>query len=491
MSQQESIPQANHRPGLSPGDYHRRWSYHHYSPLRTHPARNATGGAMDPDHNPGAETTGRDCCNRHHGVSDKNHGATGPVYPGRVERSTSPEQQRPYRRQRSTPRLHRGFVAKTGSHGLHNAPVTPIENIRPPKRPIQLPQCRSERDNQSYQEIPLGPSNATATSPPPASPHEARPFQSFYLADSFEQRRRDSESSDGTDAIEGCFTSQNTYHKGEPTYNGLPHKTRSTSKQIRQDLHRCALAAAALQLERSKLMTEWKKLRREQETLLNGQRRLRYNWQSWKQRQQHQSDRNDESKSMGSSNETESSSKSDYAETSAQKSQHHHTENSGAGYSRPSAAFEHTNHDPRMLLDQYNRQWSTLLSGSSTDTPWPTADLKAAALSKPHLRTPRALLRSANPQDLLKWNALNFFTSAFGSRATLKQTANGIVMNISTTSLEVVKAMRNQAREDIKRWHQDKLGCRDGELASDERAKAVFAAVYDLYGVCSERIRTA
>lgn len=58
-----------------------------------------------------------------------------------------------------------------------------------------------------------------------------------------------------------------------------------------------------------------------------------------------------------------------------------------------------------------------------------------------------------------------------------------------TMSVEVAKAMRNQARVDVKRWHQDKLAGRDEALVGDEGAKAVFAAVLDLYAVCGGRVR--
>jgi len=482
MSQQEYMPQADGRPGLSPGDYHSRCFYTQHSPEHTRTGHRSYHGVLDPAFIFGAETTGQGYGHRNHGISDKNH------------KTTSSEQQRPYRRPSST-RFNRSFATKGASYGSHNVPITSTENIASQKRPTQQHNCRSERVNKSYPKVPLGRSNNTAAAPQPgnpSSPHQASRFQSFYVGDSFEQSRRRSESSDDTDTREGCFATHDSRHKGESDHHRLPYRTRSTSKELRQELHRCALAAAALQLERSELRREWMKLRRGQETLLHGQRRLRHDWQNWKGKQQQHPSRHDDddSESMDPCIETESSSRSDYAEPAPHKSQHRRAEDSGAGCFRPCTASEQTNHDPRRLLDQYNRQWATLLSGHSTDIAWPTADLKAATLSNPTFRTPRPLLNRANPQDLLKWNVFNFFTSAFGSRATVEQTTNGIVMDVSsTTSLEVAKAIRNQAREDIKRWHQDKLACRDGELASDEGAKAVFAAVFELYGACSERVR--
>lgn len=406
----------------------------------------------------------------------------------------SPEQQRLYGSPSINPRLSRSFARETASYGLHNVPVATTENISPGAWPNQQPNRQAEPVSQNYSKSPQCPSNTTPAQPLPTNPSyplEASWHESPYQGNNFQQRRRKSESSDDTDARESYFATQDSRHTGESSYSRLPYRTRSHSKQARQELHRCALAAAALQLERSKLRREWKKLHREQEMLLHGQRHLHQEWQNWKGKHQHRSYPNNDSESLDASNEIETSSESDDAEPLPHKPRHRRTEDLRDDGFRPSTASEQTGQDPRMLLNKYNQQWSAVLSGSSTDIPWPTADLKAATLTKPHHRTHQVLLNNANPQDLLKWNAFNFFTSAFGSHATLKQTANGISMNISATSLEVVKEIRNQARKDIKRWHQDKLGWRGVELPSDEWAKAVFAAVYELFKVCSERIRTA
>lgn len=493
MSHQDSILQADHQSGLSPGEHHSRWSYRQSLSGDPLLGRKVYHGILDPASNFQTNTFRPDCCDRSHGILDKDCEATGLAHPLYAEMGTSPEQQGLYKRPSVNPRLSRSFSRETASYDLHNVPVASTENISPGTRPNQQPNRRSEQFNQSYSKLPQSPSNPTPAQPLPRNPsfpHVASRHESSYLGDSFEQRRRKSESSDDTDTREGCFATQGSRHTGESSYSKLPYRTRCPSKQARQELHRCALAAAALQLERSKLRREWKKLHREQEILLYGQRRLHQEWQNWKGKHQHHSYSNNYSESMDASNEIETSSESDDAEPLPHRSRHRRAEDLCDDGFRPSTASEQTSHDPRILLNKYNQQWSALPSGSSTDIPWPTADLKAATLNKPHLGTQK-VLNSANPQDLLKWNAFNFFTSAFSSRATLKQTANGISMNISATSLEVVKEIRNQAREDIRRWHQDKLGSRGVELAGDERAKAVFAAVYELYVVCSERIRTA
>jgi hypothetical protein len=72
---------------------------------------------------------------------------------------------------------------------------------------------------------------------------------------------------------------------------------------------------------------------------------------------------------------------------------------------------------------------------------------------------------------LMMWNAFNFFACAFGVRANFKNSNSNMILNISNTPLELTKAIRKQATEDLKRWHQDKLACRSPELAGDESAK--------------------
>ncbi len=479
MSQQNSMTPADLRPGLAPGHYRSRWSYSRHSPEHTHTERRSCHGDLDPAFNSGAETTGQECGHRNYGISDENHGTTGS------------KQQRPYRRSSST-RLNRNFATKNASYGLHNVPITSTENIAFRQRPTQQPNRWSDRANKSYPEILLGPSNTTATpSLPgnPTSPYERSKFGSFYVGDSFQQRRRRSESSDDTDTKEGCYATQYSRYQEDPTHPSLPPRTSLTSKDIRQELHRCAQAAAALQLERTQLRKEWKQLRREQETLLYSQRRLRHDWQNWKDKQHQHPHRHNDAESMDRRNDTASSTDSDPAEPPPPQPHHRPTTASYAESSRPSPAPHQTNPNPALLLAQYNHQWTTL--PPTTSPPWPTPDLHASTLHLPNPHTPRILLHSANKQDLPKWNAFTFFTSAFGTRATLTPTATGIAMNIdtSTMSVEVAKAMRDQAREDVKRWHQDKLAGRDGALVGDEGAKAVFAAVLELYAVCGERVR--
>ena len=486
--------QADHRPG-------RRWPMYHnsgrpdrqYSPAHTYMGRKFSEGVLDSTYDARASDTGQDQRDRDHGIPVDNYTAPDPHHVLRAETTINPGRKRPYRKPSSHPCINRGAPMQNIPPDLHNVTAIRLDNYPMRTPPSQQPNVRFEQVDQKHSRIHLGSTKNTGARPSPCYSastqyHAANRFETFHRGDSYEQPRRVSESSDDNDLGRGCFNSQDTGEREEAAYPSLPHRARSTSKQVHHDLHRCALAAAALRLERSKLRREWKKLHREQETLLQSQRRLRHGWRHLMERQPRRPYHIDDSESMDSCNEFESSAESDDAEPPPRRCQQTRAEDLGAGCHGGSTTFEQTSQDPRVLLDLYNRHWNALASGTGTNIPWPTSDLQAATLSKSHPHTPRALLNSANPQDLLKWNAFGFFTSAFGVRPTLKRAANGIVMDIGASSLEVVQAIRNQTMEDLKRWHQDKLGCRGVGLASDERAKAVFAAVHELFGVCRERI---
>lgn len=486
VSQQDSMPQADHGQGLSPGHYGNRWTYSPPSPAHPHTGDRAYYGVPDPAFISPAAVTGRHCGYKNHGISDKNHG------------TPLPEQRKPYQRPDPNTRANRTFATETAPNGWQRAAVTSEENNPPGPQSIHPPHSRPERVRRSHPKIPLNPSN-TAAAPPPAgnasSPPAARRFEPFYSGHPTEQRRRQSESSTDSDTVDGCFATHNSHQTRESTYPTLPHRTRSIKRQVRQELHRCALAAAALQLEKSKLRREWKKLRREQETLLHGQRRLRHDRHAWTEAQQQpplRSESTDPRNETDSSSDTESLDPPPHSRTEDSRPSHHPRPPPPAPSPTP------TPHSPTQLLAQYNHRWTLLLLHPTTTTPTPRIPFPTPDLLAPTLFTrPPILFTTANPLDVPKWNAFTFFTSAFGCRAAVTQTPSGLVMGIGrNTSLEVLKAMRDQAREDVKRWHQDRLKLvrgREGEWSADgdegEGAKAVFAAVLGLYGVCGERIR--
>ncbi|MCJ1366178.1 hypothetical protein MMC16_005304 [Acarospora aff. strigata] len=419
---------------------------------------------------------------------------TTPVHPFLAQRAANSRVNNFYPTARSKP-LKRSYADQMASSRPHAVPTTSADSNPVQTPQTQQPSFRYDVPNAAHTQNRQGPSD-TARPPPKSgartsSPwHTARPTGSFRRRKTTKQPQPESESSDHPDSGQSYHSSEESGDRLNSAHQSLPHRTKSTSKRIRQEVHRCAVAANALQMERVQLRREWKKLRGEQATLLQGQRRLRFDWQNLRQERQRNYFRNDDSESMGSSNQSARSSHSDYAEPQARRPQkRQQPEDSDAGRFRPSTPFDQASHQPRLLLEKYNSQWNTLLRSTSPDIPWPTNDLEPASLTKHQHRTPQVIIKSCDPQEVMKWNAFNFFTSAFGIRPTLNKSANKITLGISTAPLEVVKALRQQVREDIKRWHQDKLGCRGAALGSDERAKAVYAAVFELYAVCNERIR--
>lgn len=259
------------------------------------------------------------------------------------------------------------------------------------------------------------------------------------------------------------------------------------TRRLRQELNRCALAAKALQTEKAHLKREWRKLRREQEELLLGQRRLRHDWRKFQQDRQRSRSHDRTSESSAWSEESGGS----FEDTAPPPppEQGHRTrrkcDNANRFKSpvRSAEAFRKS----QELLEQYNIRWAAFSRGADPEIPWPTSDLEPTRLSEPQYGMSQTL--GGNHADLMRWNAFSFFASASGAVPVLKKSDSNAVMDISSAPLDVITALRNQARVDVKRWHQDKLACRNADLASDERAKAVFAAAHRLYGICTARIK--
>ncbi|KAI9879743.1 MAG: hypothetical protein M1830_007368 [Pleopsidium flavum] len=385
----------------------------------------------------------------------------------------------------------KGRVMHPTPSSVHSVPTTCVDNAQPRSPTAPQSDARFESFDEDYQNSPSGCSNANSdaevSSPEisiPAPCDQAKAFESPRVGANFDQTRRISESSNGINCGSSCGSVQDPGVK-EASHHGLPRLSGSPSRRFRHELHRRALAATVLRIERVHLRRAWEKLRREQDALLRGQRRLRYEWQKLHEERQGRSF-HDGSESLYSGNENEDS-EANSGKPHFRRPERSPHEGWGASCDRPSTAFWQTRDEPSVLLDNYNRQWDAVLSGTSYEIPWPTADLKAAMLSRFQSRVARAF--DHDPPKLMQWNAFNFFACAFGVRADFKNSNSNMILTISNTPLGLTKAIRKQATEDLKRWHQDKLACRSSELAGDERAKAVFAAVHCLYEISTERIK--
>lgn len=478
--------QADHWRRFWPGDYHGRRMFDESSPSRVH--RGRSGFYKNP-HEVLGNTAREDDFHRYQGIRVKNHRATGQRHSIHSRMTLNPECKKWYQNPGHTHPSHKGCAMHTKSSDLHRVPTPCVGNAQLRTPLAQQFHARFESFDKEHPNNSPGCSNADAAVSPPGSPipppcDEATAFESSGVGANFEQSRRRSDLSNGIGCGQNCCSPKDPCDK-EAAHHGLPSRSRSHSRRYRQELRRRALAAIVLRIERIQLRREWEKLRREQDALLRGQRRLHYEWQNLEE-ERHRRSFHDDCESLFSGNETENS-EADCEEPPPRGPERSRHEGWDAGCGQPSRAFWQTNEEPSVLLDNYNRQWNAVLSGTSSEIPWPTADLKAAMLSRSQSRVSREFDDDA--PKLMMWNAFNFFACAFGVRANFKNSNSNMILNISNTPLELTKAIRKQATEDLKRWHQDKLACRSPELAGDESAKGVFAAVHRLYEICTERMK--
>lgn len=331
-------------------------------------------------------------------------------------------------------------------------------------------------------------SDGAVGSPPETSiplPYDQpRPFEQSQFRTKHEQPERRTNKSNNMD-FKPSYNSHSDQHDEEATFQHFPRKAGNQSRRIQQELHRQKLAATLIRLERAQLKRERDKLRREQDELLRSQRRLRHGWRTLQEEKQRRASHY-QSDSFQSSSEHSEADNEDQPTPRAERSRH--TDWTG-NRDRASEPFPETVNDAKALLDKYNAQWHALQTGTTTSIPWPTPDLTAPALTNP---VPLPSNIPSSSQTLITYNAFAFFTSAFGLQASIKPSNSNIILDIiGDTSVELTKAIRKQATEDLKRWHQDKLGARGGGLVGDERAKAVFVAVLRIYEICTGRLRGA
>ncbi|KAI9724918.1 MAG: hypothetical protein M1812_000194 [Candelaria pacifica] len=136
-------------------------------------------------------------------------------------------------------------------------------------------------------------------------------------------------------------------------------------------------------------------------------------------------------------------------------------------------------------LDRYNQSWQAVPAESSA-LPWPTADLTSAKLSaRDH--TTRDRMVWSEPK-VMTWNAFKFLIQGFGIKPHLEMSESGPTWNIANASREQLIALKKQMRLDMLRWSPDKTLHRHPSLRTDERAKAVYEAVQDIYKECQSRL---
>ncbi len=482
-----SLP-AGHRPRLFWQKSYKKQAYDEASPLYAERRRQPQDGFPSSRRDTRTDTVEeglpleqRGKSSKHQTKKNATHPDHGPRAPDPNLKKRSREPSSPQRTPHKTsPRNRKGPTVCTG-------------NAQPRVPPTQRWESRFERWNKtSHPKVPLGASEAAAASSPtckPASVPQDQPSSFEQSPEEEEEEDPPTPRSDSSDNVDFGHRFRPSRHKGnseEQAYHDMPKRTRSTSKQVQQEIHRCALAAKALHIERVRLKKEWGKLRREQDALRLGQRRLHYDWQAFQQQRQQSfvHDNDDDTEFLDSGDESDVSSAEDRAESPPRKHNRRWTEGYENSFTPPTT-FEKTSSNSQTLLEEYNQRWEALLNGITPDIPWPTTNFRASTLSK--LQYPSS--ESLSPQELMKWNAFNFFTSAFRVKPSLRRSDYSMIYGIRNPPLEVTQAILKQVRQDVKRWHPDKLGCRGAELAGDERAKAVFAAVHELYRICTARTK--
>jgi hypothetical protein len=137
------------------------------------------------------------------------------------------------------------------------------------------------------------------------------------------------------------------------------------------------------------------------------------------------------------------------------------------------------------LFASYNSSWNSL-SATFPTIPYPTRTLLAPALSDPST-IPHQLSHTWSTEQVMQANTALFFIMALGLQPTIFD-AGVVAFNLAATPEAEVRALLSVLKKEKMRWHSDRLGRRNQEIADggvnealqrDERARAVF------HGVCA------
>ncbi|KAI9812599.1 MAG: hypothetical protein M1827_004588 [Pycnora praestabilis] len=145
----------------------------------------------------------------------------------------------------------------------------------------------------------------------------------------------------------------------------------------------------------------------------------------------------------------------------------------------------------RASLDNYNTAWDST-SSTSPSIPWPTSDLSQTSLK---LRFDfNRDLKLWSDADVMRWNAFSFFVRAHNAHPDYERKEGMIgpfIFGSDDVSKVQLREMKQQTRNDMFKWHPDKLTQRKGgkDLVESEEAKAVYYAIVDLANLCDEKLK--
>ncbi|KAK4978517.1 hypothetical protein LTR66_010547 [Elasticomyces elasticus] len=161
--------------------------------------------------------------------------------------------------------------------------------------------------------------------------------------------------------------------------------------------------------------------------------------------------------------------------------------------------------EARASYERYTDRWAAL-SSADTDIAYPTTSLRCAPLLDPST-VPAGPVSTTPPSEwssekIMQANVMSFFLLAAGLRPRFVNGENG-KMRVEFRSegsvggwgerdgveVERVRGVVEVLKKERVRWHSDRLARRSGELASDERARAVFHGVCELLATCEDWIR--
>ena len=141
-------------------------------------------------------------------------------------------------------------------------------------------------------------------------------------------------------------------------------------------------------------------------------------------------------------------------------------------------------------LERYNCAWAAHVAEPTSSTfAWPTPSLLPHPLTvAPHPlpRRLRSVNGNVNTDDLITYNTLTFFASAFNLRPAYTRTKNSQngrwswalgIEGLRGVDGELLGKMKAQVKKDVLRWHEDKRGKRGGD-AEETCARAVYAGVF-------------
>lgn len=138
------------------------------------------------------------------------------------------------------------------------------------------------------------------------------------------------------------------------------------------------------------------------------------------------------------------------------------------------------------LFANYNSRWNSL-SATFPTIPYPTRTLLAPALHDPST-IPHALGHTWSTEQIMQANTALFFLLALGFTPTISNLGLVTFKRVSAAD-EDVRLLVAVLKKEKMRWHSDRLGRRNEEVADggvnealqrDERARAVFHAVCGL-----------